>query len=434
MGNVEFAESDFACADTVEDQFGPFDPSGYVIEPELQGPVPRPIPDALRRGPYARQQLMRLLALMVAAIVCVVGASTPQVRGAGQTILPLAYLDWIGAGLLVLAVIGFLRRLYSLGPYAYVERGTPLVGRICSQVVRCSLITNGQPTMYQFAALVECLDPYSGELLLAEVRSTDFYESKRHELTTSYLVGDYATLVYLPGRPADSLQLYGFLGLRPGIGVIQRTNSETADRRTTLFDIVVALSGFGLVVYGMFSALRYFPLEMPSTIWMPVLAGAAVSVGVGSVLVARYQARAKAKFDQRNADAVAAGEPVEIDGSKHGFSKLTYGLLVSFALALLGVFVGGGLSFCANAWLDQSPPRRIPIEITDREMKTSRFVLRTYTIHYRFLDAKQGHAYDTSLEDIERFPGNSPNAIVREGAFGWPWVERLEPEMPAAAN
>jgi len=53
-----------------------------------------------------------------------------------------------------------------------------------------------------------------------QVDSRGFSSSAKDKYRTSYRVGDYVTAVYLKSKPDKSLCLYGFLELRPDLGLL----------------------------------------------------------------------------------------------------------------------------------------------------------------------------------------------------------------------
>lgn len=421
-------QSEFAA----DPQLGPFNPpASYRLEPELDGPAPRPIPDVLREGPYGQSQRRTLVGLIAAAVCCLIAAFVPIVRHWGNYLLPLAYLEWIGVGLVGLAAVLWVRQRFSKGPYAYVEHGTPLVGRVRRVMLGCNLVLNDTPTTYQFVVHAEFCHPRSGELLIAELTSNDISAEVKDKRTCSFRVGDYVTLVYLGPEPDGSLRIYGFLGLRPDLGVVNREGEATPSAVHTALGVIAVFAGIFLCVYGALAALRYFPIAMPSAVALPAALGAAASVGIGSGLIYRSRRRKQLKLEARNVAAASAGEAIELQVDRPTTSKLFYTVIIGLGLAFLGAALAGGALFCANAWLDDSQAQRRPVEIDEMIQTTHNFVVREYSIKYHFIDDSVTHTYRTSLDDLERFPGLSPNAIVREGYFGWAWVERLEPEMPA---
>lgn len=88
----------------------------------------------------------------MAGFLCVAFGQLPLFREWGLYVLPLAYLSWIGTGLLVFGAAGWLANKAHKGPIQYVEEGLPLVARIRELVLRPTVMMNGQPSTYAFSA------------------------------------------------------------------------------------------------------------------------------------------------------------------------------------------------------------------------------------------------------------------------------------------
>src|SRR6476646_6093317 len=82
-------------------------PSGYRFEPELQGTVPRHVPEEFRNSPFYARQRNTTVGLLVAGALCAAFGQLHIVREWGLYLLPLNYLSWIGLGLLVLGGAGW---------------------------------------------------------------------------------------------------------------------------------------------------------------------------------------------------------------------------------------------------------------------------------------------------------------------------------------
>lgn len=242
---------------------GPFaPPDDYQFEEELQDEPPRPIPAELRRGRYAKRARLTAWAFLVVGVLSMATGMLPVVKFCGLFVLPLKYLTWIGVGCAAAAAFGFLSNLVRRGPYRYVEEGVPIVARVCSLVLGPTAIVNGEPASYGFAASIQYRDPESGEVVFAETKSNPFSTSFKDRLTTSYHVGDYVTAVYLKSDPAKSLRLYGFLDLKPGLGLIERDATDETGIVKSLLLVVVVFGIFAVLGWNIYAYGRYEPLEM----------------------------------------------------------------------------------------------------------------------------------------------------------------------------
>ena len=134
-------------------------PPDYRFEPELQGTPPRHVPEEFRNAPCFARQRNTLVGLLLAGALCAGFGQLNLVREWGLYLLPLAYLSWIGLGLLVLGAAGWISSKTQRGPIEYVEEGIPLVARIRELVLRPTALINGQATTYAFSAAIEYQHP-----------------------------------------------------------------------------------------------------------------------------------------------------------------------------------------------------------------------------------------------------------------------------------
>jgi hypothetical protein len=110
---------------------GPFSPPrDFDHGPEFEPAAPRPIPGRLRRGLYGRKQWAAVITLAVLATGCIFMAPWQITQDIALTILPLAYLDWIGYALFAIAVIVAVKNRTSMERYGYVRDGVPIAGRV----------------------------------------------------------------------------------------------------------------------------------------------------------------------------------------------------------------------------------------------------------------------------------------------------------------
>ncbi len=317
------------------DDPGPFrPPASYRFEDELQGPAPRPRPEILKQGRYAAKQRRTNWGLIVAGAILAVLGPLPIVQTMGLYFLPLAYLTWIGLVILAFGGVGLITSTLRSGPYRYVEEGVPIVARILALRLVPALIHEGNVTRYRFDATFEYLDPETGEPRTAVGPSSDFMADFKDGLTTSYRVGDHATAVYLPHDPAKTLKLYGFLDLRPDLGLVRRDGVPPSSPIVTVLAILMIASIFGVLIWNLYAYGRYSPVKISPT--SAGIVGGIGAIGLGGFVLwwlAAQQSKARRKRAARNADAQARGEAVEPDaGLKRGpFSN--HGVIMTLILA-----------------------------------------------------------------------------------------------------
>jgi hypothetical protein len=196
-------------------------PSSYRFEPELQETPPRHVAGEFRNCPFFVRQRNTIIRLFMAGALCVAFGRLPILREWGFYLLPLAYMSWIGGGLLVLGIAGWISSKVRRGPIQYVEEGIALVARIRGLMLRPKAMINGQPASFVFTAAIEYRDPETGALVEKHVDSRDFRASAKDKFRTSYRVGEYVTAVCLKSNSTKTLQLYGFLELRPDLGLLR---------------------------------------------------------------------------------------------------------------------------------------------------------------------------------------------------------------------
>ncbi len=419
--------------------FGPFEPpDDYEFEPELSGEPPRQVPAGLRRGRHGRRQLRTFYGFLLAGGLCLVFDQIPITKFLALFLLPLQYLDWIGVGCGVIALFNYLNHRACKGPYLYVQDGRPLVARILALAVRPWAIIDGTPSGCEVAALVQYRDPQTGEVVLAETTSNGFDTAKKDALTTSFRVGDYVTAVYLPSDPAKTLKLYGFLDLRPELGLVLRDGAKEPGVGQTLSVISIVFGFIGMLGFIGYGFARYAPIELSFAQGaVPfVLGGFLLGGGLISLIV--HQGRRGQEKERRRVEAVAAaaaaGEPIELPAGPpalHGVVGVFGGVLVFvFAFGFGGAAILSG-SLIANALLDRSPPNMRPMTIDEMIMTTHEFIFRHYTIKFHIQnDPKQRDMISTPLEMVQ-FRNKSGFAEQHAGWLGWPWIKALHATRPA---
>jgi hypothetical protein len=349
----------------------------------------------------------------------------------GLYLLPLAWLHWIGGGLLVIAAIVAIVHAVRRGPYRYVEEGLPLVVRVVALELRPTAHMNGQPTNFRYFATVEYFDPETGQLQMLETPSEDVSAVKKDSLGCTYHVGDYATAVYFPGDLARSLRLYGFLNLRSGMGVVKREGGDAGSSVGTVVGGVLVLFGmFFLLCWNVYAISRYPTVGWENTLLIPGIGGAVLLGGLILAVVIWQQRSEKRKREERNAAAAAAGQAVEVEASIGLVSSIFLGVIVFAGSLLMGGLTAGCWALTLNAWLDDSPPTPRPVRIVEMVSVTHNFILRRFEIKYQFLDDPEGkkHEYLSTPEEMRPFlQVRVAVAEQRAGFFGWRWVDRIVP-------
>jgi hypothetical protein len=379
-------------------------PGGYAFEPEFTGVPPRPLPDSLDNGPYARRTRSIIVRLWAVGLLCLVLPYVPGVATLSYYLLPLGYLGWIGLAVLALAAARTLHYSLRRGPFRYVRDGVPLVARVARLSLEAAPAGHG---LQAYRATLVYRHPETGALLQSNVKSNDITAVNLSQYEPSFGVGDYVTAVYLPGRKIEkTLRLYAFLELSPDTN-IRRAQPASSPLKNALG--AVALVAFLFVLFGNVYALeRYAPLDLgPRQVVVPAVVGVVLFGGL-FFAAGRAQGRAPSGAGARVA-----------------------GLVLSSIL--LGSMSGVCWSFMANAWLDRGPAQARPALVREMWMKTYNYVFRSYEIEYQLAGSQESHRHLTTLDHMHEFHGRRAVATMRPGAFGWTWVDTIEP-APATSG
>ena len=139
-------------------------------------------------------------------------------------------------------------------------------------------------------------------------------------------------------------------------------------------------------------------------------------------IVTRYEKR---KLAVRNELAAAKGEAVDLTASDSKMSIFGTLIVGAGAILLCGLTVMCW-ALTINAWFDTSVATPLPIDVHERVMVTHNFIFREYKLKYSFPGSTDKH--DLMLTPQRLFQVTEPKsiALVREGYFGWNWIEDVE--------
>jgi hypothetical protein len=407
-------------------------PSGFSFEPEFLGHPPRTIPDELDQGPHALRLRARIVGLATAGVLCLVVSRAPGIDVLAQYLLPLAYLQWIGLGCFALAGIALIERARRMGPFAYVRDGMPLVARVLELQKAVSAIVNGAPSTYALHARVALRHPETGEMLTATLKSNDFSAATKDRYDAPFRVGDYVTAVFLPGRFEKSLRLYAFLDLNPRLSLHRGAPEGESPWKAAL--LVTVFAGFFLALVGNVYAFgRYQPLDLAySSAWLPMTLGGLVLGGGMLAALCLNHRNERTKAAERARAARARGGAVEAPAPFLGTGAYRWlvGTMLLLGAPLLGALTAVCWCFMANAWLDTSAARTLPARVEAMTQTTHVFLIREYQIEFSLAGSEEKHKLLTTPEELNRFRSERAVARVREGRFGWPWVESVLPAEP----
>jgi hypothetical protein len=383
---------------------GLFDPpADFEFPAALQCDPPRPKPAGYALSPYQRRLHQLSLNLAVAAAGCLLFSFLPFVRTLSFYLLPLGYLDWIGAGLGALAVAFGVARVVRQGPHAYIRDGVPVVARVLA--VRLESQRVGEGVQHRFAIEIEFKSP---DTRMPE-RGIAF--SRNVSSATKYSVdlrpGDYTTAIVSP-PPRSEVRLYGLLDADAECDLVLKNGKREEPMGVVKSMGITALimGVVGLLLLGGFGVEFYLP-ERAATLPLCLGLGVPALIGAAGLVWLSRQERAGAPDRARRRNVVA------------------------FAGAAVGALAGGVGLIVLNAKLDRSTPAYADIEIVKIWQTTYDCILRTYEFEYQPLGGSGTERYPARIENITSFADTRAGIVERRGgAFGMPWIAGLRPCIP----
>jgi hypothetical protein len=273
------------------------------------------------------------------------------------------------------------------------------------------------------------LHPDTAAVTYAQLKSNDFSTESKDGYETPFKVGDAASAVYLPGRLEKTLRLYAFLELSPDVNLRSPAKPDEGSplKKALVMASVPAL--FVVLFANVYAFGRYEPLDFDWRRAAIPLAAGALLLGGGLFAGLYLPHRAEQERIRRRAQTTRAqGGAVEVETPflGQGVQGWLVLVVVAVSVALLGALTALSWSFMANAWLDRSPSRDVPAAVVEMTMTTHAFVFREYELEYRLDGASKTRKLLTTPEHLYSFEGDRAVARVRQGRFGWPWVETVE--------
>ncbi len=419
------------------DSLPAFDPpEDYQFEPEVRAAAPRALPGyALDKLRNSRRTTYLVLAF--AAGSCLALDTQPWIRTFSLYFLPLGYLPWIAGGLFAMLVIAYLRRNSLPKHYVFLRDGAPQAARIEQLVKAPTAIMNGQATHYAYKAVVTLRKPEDGEAFHVGIQSEPFSADKRNDYDCTYKVGDYVTALRLSGKKGPLVQLYGFLGLDPKVGVVRKQGWSWGGHPLKVLALLVFVLFFFIsLMWNVYAFGKYEPLQVSFREMIPVIIpGVVLGLAIIVGLYARFRKMAR-EIRERNAEAVRQGQAVEVGSADVLGQKGLYGLIFKLIL-LVGIpFLCSILLYCwaitFNAWFDHSPAEFKRVKIVDMLMVTHGGIFREYELKYILAGETEKRSLMSTPQHLGLFLGTDlGEAEIHKGAFGWKWVKTIRPVKKA---
>ena len=418
--------------DSVSDSQSPDElqmPRGMQLPPELVGPPPRELPESFHQGRVAVTRQKSFWVAMLAGGACAALALLPFVKTLGLYILPLGYLAWIGVGICAIGVWAYVRASAYRKARKYVEAGDATFARVSALAKAPGAVVNGQTTTQKFLAQLELKRPLTGELTQATATSPDFPAQGSENISTRFRVGDWVPVVWMPGEFDATLQVYDFVEAMPDSGLVREKKQQSL--WMTLLQVAVAVMFFFLLFWNIYAFGKYQPIEFGFRDAIgPIIVGGLLGLAIELAIYLRITRDAK-RVEKRNAEAAAIGEAIELPREKGSLlGRIAWGMLLTFGAILLGAMTVICLAYSANAIFDTSESKPAPVQITQMTETTHSFIFREYTIEYQLQGKDKEHKLLTTPHHMDQFMVAAGTAQVREGRFGWPWVETIDPIVP----
>ncbi len=403
-------------AEQLAEALGPFSPpDDYDLGDEFDPAVPRPISRQNRRGSYASRRRSQPLILIVLGIAFVVFRMLPSIENLGHYILPLWYLHWVGLLFFIGGIGAMIRNLFAWDDFRYIRDGLPIIGRVIHlhQAVIPQFYNGAEIACHgSFRALVEFINPQREQREFQFFETTTFPASKAPRYESGLEIGDYVTLVSLPGDFASNLRLYPWTGLSPAEDW-PKFDGKPLRGMTPLKALLLTKSvllGLWLFV-ALLHLILYFPDDW-SWKWGGIFMGLGmlVTMGILGWLAVRHQ-----KSQQR-----PAATPTSV-------KEMIWGAI---AIAFIGVVSGLFMMGLVNSLCDRSLPEPRSVEIVNSWETTHNFLIRHYEVELRPLrggaDFKRGISI-SNLSQLQWAGSKYGVELVRPGWLGLHWVEGIRP-------
>ena len=399
-------------------------PEGTRLPDELVGDPPRDVPDAISDGSLAKKPFRSFTIGLSLAGVLISLSAVPFVEILSLYILPLGCLGWIGLAVGGLSLLSLVFRGEYEAAKAYVVDGHAAHAQVKILAKVPKLVMNGQTTHYAIDAVIAVVDPDTGEPVLRGVQSKDISSGMKDKIHARFRVGDFVPVVWMPNKFDETLQVYDFLELTTDAS-LDRT-AATSPLWQIILGIIAIAALFCALFWNVYALGRYEPLEFEYG------QDGAISLGIGACVgvlclagVLWYQRTLRQRLREKNETALQTGDAIELEANVGLLSKWFFSIVIAAGAILMCSLTSMMWAWTANAVFDKSQPREELVQVNDMIMVTHSFIFREYKLEYEL--GEEEHSLLTTPEHLARIEVPFAVARVRSGAFGWPWVESIEP-------
>jgi hypothetical protein len=393
----------------------------------LVGPPPRQLPDSFSEGRPSVRRRRAFWGCLAAGVACFTLAPLPFVKTLSLYLLPLGYLTWIGLAIFIFGLIAYLRAADVRQAARYIQYGEVSLAPVVGLVKTPTAIVNGVPARHAIVATLN-LNLDRDAPLLCEVKSTEIMSDWKDLTDARFRVGDRVPIVWMSGELQKTVQIYDFLEATPESCLVRRSLTE----KTPMWQLILAAALipllFLLLFWNVYAMGRYGPIDFDYLRQggVPFAVGGAA----GAILCLwsfRLYFKKRRLQEGRNRAAAASGEAIDQSLSMHWLKLVGMGLvLLTGSILICGATVLCW-AFTANALLDKSPSKPVPVRITEMIQTTHGGIFREYQMKFRRAGDKKNQSLLSTPDHMDQFVVPVGNALVREGRFGWPWVETIEP-------
>lgn len=348
----------------------------------------------------------------------------------------LLVVSW-GAVCLIFAANCYVRRCLLHSPFRYVERGVPIVAKVASIALKPKSFDKGNPVTHVFVATIKYVDPTSKRLKRTRCESEEFLSIGVDRLTTSFQPGDYVTAIYLPDVPKKTLRLYSFLDLRPDTGIVQRSEIDPvryyghkAKSVACLLSVILLVLCCIIAFCSLSEAARVrepiaIPAPQEAAAWIvgAALSSSAIFFGWRWLRLRRWLKRVDNSCELGGTDTTTKASRVAGAQSSDWEFGVVFGVC-AFAFVVVGGLCLRDATVVANARLDISAPVAGNIVIRDFHVRPPSY--GGFTLVFERDGDDRLHRLPISTRQREQLTRGPAIALVREGRFGWPWVESFE--------
>ncbi|MEM7782608.1 MAG: hypothetical protein AAF623_04580 [Planctomycetota bacterium] len=386
---------------------------------ELQTEAPRKTPASFWKSAIGKQERVRVLSLFFFGVALIGIHFLPIVQNSAVYVVPLKYLPFLG-GVLVVASIGFaFLKTNSSQAREKIRNSAAGLAKVNEVKLIPAAHVQGKVSQkaFQVDLTVERIE--GGQPVAVKVNSEEIPVNEKVGL--SFDSGDWIPVLWDPADFPNSVLPYAFLNASP---------DHQIDREPTNDSWQVWLMVFIFLLVGIWNFYVYKNL-MPLVIEWPNYPIIVLGILAGSFLVGvwgfflrwkhhRYRNQVNQIVNQNQVRDPFWKPRLQIGRRVKQFSVASLILIASFVTTFFtAIFV--------NAQWDQSQAKKLPTSIREISSDQTGMFLHYFRIVYRLQGEDQDREIASTPMGMARFRMPLAATTMREGYFGWPWIESVDP-------